>query len=204
MLPGRRRDDHIIDSAFHVHKLNVEAALTELKQNVSFPPFKAMFKTDQYHGTISRVLEKSLAVGKSPLFICIRSKEEAQSYEESTPGLWQRCESGLATWAREIALFICPLFLERGQRPGLPQSKACPGVHENKFYVKDRTLQLLGDRGLEITKYLLVLYSPFQPYPTHLDPDIYMNLALFWTAEEAKNRVLSYLMYIQRGLKSSS
>ena len=163
-----------------------------------------MFKTDQYHGTISTVLEQSLAVGKSPLFVCIRSKEEAQYYETSTPGLWQRCESGVATWAREIALFICPLFLERGHRTGNPQPMACPGVKENKFFVKDGMPKLFGDRGLEITKYLLVLYNPFNPYPTSPDPDIYMNLALFWTAEEAKQRLLSYLMYIQCGLKPSS
>ena len=182
----------------------MEAALAELKQSVSFPPFKAMFKTDQYHGTISRVLEKSLAVGQSPLFICIRSQEEAQNYEASTPGLWQRCESGVATWPREIALFICPLFLERGHRAGSPQPKACPGVKENKFYVKDGMPTLFGDRGLEITKYLLVLYSPFQTWPTSLDPDIYMNLALFWTAEEAQLRLLSYLMYVQCELKPFS
>ena len=46
-----------------------------------------MFKTDQYLGTISTVLDLSLGVGKLPLFICIRSKAEAQYYEASTPGL---------------------------------------------------------------------------------------------------------------------
>ena len=163
-----------------------------------------MFKTDQYLGTISTVLERSQVLGKSPLFVCIRSQEEAQSYETSTPGLWQRCESGLATWAREIALFICPLFLERGQRTGNPQPNACPGVRDNLFYVKDGMPQLFGDRALEITKYLLVLYNPFKPFSTSPDPDIYMNLALSWTAEEAEQRLLSYLMYVQCGLKPCS
>ena len=88
-----------------------------------------MFKTDQYVGTISTVLEMSLAVGKSPLFICIRTKQEAQHYEALAPGLWQQCGSGMvATLATETALFICPLFLEQGHRPGYPQAKACPGV----------------------------------------------------------------------------
>ena len=64
--------------------------------------------------------------------------------------------------------------------------------------------KLFGDWGLEITKYLIVLYSFFEAYPTSPDPDIYMNLAFGWNAEEAKQRLLSYLMYIQCGLKPSS
>lgn len=64
--------------------------------------------------------------------------------------------------------------------------------------------KLFGDRGLEITKYLVVLYSFFKPYPTSPDPNIYMNLALEWTAEEAIQRLLSYLMYIPCGSKLSS
>lgn len=133
MISGHPRDDHSIESALHFHKLSVGAALAELKQNVSFPPFKAMFNSDQYLGTISKVLDQSLGVGKAPLFVCIRSREEAQSYEARTPGLWQKCDSGIATWATEIALFICPLFLERGHRTGNPQPRACPGVVRINF-----------------------------------------------------------------------
>lgn len=103
-----------------------------------------------------------------------------------------------------MALFTCPLFLERGHRTGNPQPRACPGVAENKFYVKPGMPKLFGDRGLEITKYLVVLYSFFKPYPTSPDPNIYMNLALEWTAEEAIQRLLSYLMYIPCGSKLSS
>ena len=138
-----------------------------------------MFKTDQYVGTISTVLEMSLGVGKSPLFICIRTQQEAQHYEARTPGLWQQCGSGMvATWATEVALFICPLFLERGHRPGKSQPKACPGVEENKFHVQSDQPRLFGDRGSEITKYLIVLYNFFKAYPTSPDPNIYMNSAL--------------------------
>lgn len=97
VISGRPRDDLIIESALHFHKFSVGAALAGLNQNVSFPPFKAMFKSDQYLGTISTVLDQSLGVGKAPLFVCIRSREEAQSYEASTPGLWQKCDSGIAT-----------------------------------------------------------------------------------------------------------
>ena len=110
----------------------------------------------------------------------------------------------VATLATEMALFICPLFLERGHRPGYPQPKACPGVKDNKFYLEPSEPKLFGDRGLEITKYLVLLYNFFRPYPTSLDPNIYMNLALGWNATEAKQRFLSYLMYIQSGLKISS
>ena len=67
----------------------------------------------------------------------------------------------VATLATETALFICPLFLERGHLPGYPQPKACPGVKDNKCYLEPGEPKLFGDRGLEITKYLVLSVQLF-------------------------------------------
>ena len=203
-IPGLDRDSYIIDTAFRWHRANVREALGYLGQGVNFPPFKAIFKSPQYSATIFRVLDRGLGTSKAPLFICIRSEAEAQTYESRAPDLWQQCNSGRFTWPTETALYFCPGFLQRGQNPGGPQPRACPSVMANRFRTVQDMPILFANRGYEITKYLLLIHNNFDPYQSPNDPNVYMNLPLAWGAEEASRRVLSYLMYIQCGSETCS
>ena len=204
MIPGSDNDESIVDSALRWHTANVRVALAQFEQGMNLPTFKAIFKTGQYFGTISGVLYRSLrAIEKAP-FICIRSEAEALGWEleYQVPDLWQLCNIGRPTWPTQTALFLCPEFLRRGQAPGGPSFDACPGIAENKFYTVPNEPLLFADRGLEITRYTLIIQQFFDPYHTSDDPDVYMNLPLAWSAEEACQRMLSYLMYIQCGSKT--
>lgn len=201
-IPGSNKDHFIIDHALHWHRANVRVAQAHTFQGMDFPPFKAIFKSGQYSSTIRSMLDRSLGMPKKPVFICIRSEAEAQDYEAEAPSLWQECSTGRYTWATETALFICPGFLRRGQSPGGPQLKACPGVEANLFYTIPNKPTLFGNRGYEITDYLLILENNFAPYQVSGDPSVYMNLPLGWNAEEASQRVLSYLLFIQRESKT--
>ena len=177
-------------------------ALARTYESMAFPPFKAIFKIEQYSPTIRDILDKSLQMAKTPVFICIRSEAEAQDYEADAPSLWQECNSGKPTWGTDKALYLCPKFLQRGQNPGSPQPKACPGVADNRFHTIFNKPILFGDRGYELADYLLILENSFAPYQVSQDPNVYMNLPLGWNAEQASQRVLSYLMFIQRELKT--
>ena len=172
-------------------------------EGTAFPPFKAIFKTQQYAPTIRTILDKSLQMSKTPFFICIRSEAEAEDYEADAPSLWQECNSGRPTfWGTDEALFLCPKFLQRGQNPGSPLPKACPGIAENRFHTIFNKPILFGDRGYELADYLLIFENFFAPYQVSDDPNVYMNLPLEWNAEQASQRVLSYLMFIQRELET--
>ena len=201
-IPGSDKDHFIVSSALRYHRANVRIAHAHTYRAMASPPFKAIFKTEQYSATIRTILDKSLQMSKTPVFICIRSEAEAQDYEAEAPSLWQECKTGRSTWGTDTALFLCPGFLKRGQNPGNPQSKACPGVAANRFHTVPNKPILFGDRSYELTDYLLILENVFAPYEVSEDPNVYMNLPLAWNAEQASQRVLSYLMFIQRELKT--
>ena len=202
--PGSHIEYYVITKALHWHRANVRQALAQVERGVNFPTFRAIFKSNYYSARISGVLERTLEMPKPPVFICIRSEAEAQDYETRVPGLWQQCNSGRSTWGTEIALFLCPEFLRRGQTPGAPMSKACPTVMANEFRTVPMKPTLFGNRAYEITKYLLDLENTFDPYQASQDPNVYMNTPLGWNAEDASQRALSYVMYIQCGSKTCS
>ena len=201
-IPGSDKDRVIVNNALSFHRASVRVAQAQTYRGMDFPPFKAIFKSEQYSSTIRTILDRSLEMPNKPVFICIRSEAEAQDYEAEAPSLWQECNSGRRSWGTATALFLCPEFLKRGQNPGSPQFKACPGVAANRFHTFPNKPILFGDRSSELTDYLLVLENTFVPYAVSEDPNVYMNLPLGWNAEQASQRMLSYLMFIQRELKT--
>ena len=195
-------DYSIVINSLHFHKPNVLWALAGIEHGTDFPPFRAIFKTTQFSSTITTILHRSLEMRKTPVLICIRSEAEAQDYEAEAPNLWQECNSGKPTWGTDTALFLCPGFVKRGQNPGSRRPKACPGVAANSFHTIPNKPILFGDRGFELTKYIIGLENNFAPSQVSEDPNVYMNLPLGWTAEQASQSLLSYLMFIQRELNT--
>lgn len=197
--------DHAMVSqaiADHIWYANEALACSQWK-GTDFPPFKAIFKNEEFVEEIESLLWKIIQMGpvdggERPEFICIRTALEAERYEARLPGLWHKCNDDSFVQSAGTTLFICPGFLLPNGALA-PDHEACPDVEDNSFVARPSKRTLFNTNSTEITSYLLMLYGDFGILHLPSNYEEMLDAPLGWRAFVASRRFLSYDLYIECG-----
>ena len=190
----------------HIH--NSLLARDTAQSGITFPPFKALFKSNEHRQYITDIFSEMASLGPVPFkgrptFICIRSEEDALRYQSAVPDLWERCQQSSPLSYQPIdpiasyetnTLFLCrPFFILTDDTPD-PAPEQCPIVVENKF-TNAPMLAVFANRATYITTFAINAYSNLphtQRAPSYIE---LLNAALAWGINTAATQPWSYLLF---------
>lgn len=200
-LPG-------VEMAISDHIHNSLGAREMAESGITFPPFKALFKSDEYKQYIMDLFKEMASLGPilfkgRPKIICIRSEEDASLYQSVLPDLWELCTEGSPLYYEPIdpiasyetnALFLCrPFFVLPADTPGAAPGH-CPAVHDNKFTYKPMGT-VFANRATYITTFAINAYSHLPATQRARSYIGLLNAALAWRARTAVTQPWSYILF---------
>ena len=190
----------------HIH--NSFLAREMAQSGITFPPFKALFKSSEYKQYIMDLFGEMASLGPilfqgRPTFICIRSEEDALIYQSVVPDLWELCTQGSPLPYQPIdpiasykinALFLCrPFFVLSTDTPGAAPGQ-CPAVHDNVFTYKPMGT-LFANRATYITTFAINAYSHLPVTHRARSYIGLLNAALAWGVHTAAAQPWSYILF---------
>ena len=190
----------------HIH--NSLLARDSAQSGITFPPFKALFKSNEYKQYIMDLFGEMASLGPKwnkgrPTFICISSEEDASLFQSIVPNLWELCERGSPIFYQPIdpiasyetnTLFLCrPFFVLRADTPGAAPLQ-CPAVHDNKFTYRPMGT-VFANQATYITTFAINAYSRLPVAQSTRSYITLLNEALAWGVRTAATSPWSYILF---------
>lgn len=193
----------------HIHNSRLASEMAQ--SGIAFPPFYALYKSDEHKEDIVDLFSKMARLGsiESPLyrgrptFVCICSEADALPYWSTVPDLWDQCQEALPSppaIAPPVAhyetntLFICrPFFFLPNDVDGAAPEQ-CPSVHENQF-TDELVHAMFINRATYITAFAINAYSHLCNTGEVRSYINIFNFALRWGADFAVTQPWAYLVF---------
>ena len=190
----------------HIH--NCLLARDKAKSGVIFPPFNALFKSDEYKQHIADLFNEMASLGPilfkgRPTFICIRSEEDALLYQSAVPDLWEQCTQSSPLPYQPIGpiavyetntLFLCRPFFNLADDTTGPAPRQCADVRENMFTYEPMRA-VFANRATYITTFAINAYSNLPLTQRALSYIGLLNAALRWDINFAATEPWTYILF---------
>ena len=201
----------IVERAISNHVQNTLLAFEKARLGTAFPPFYALYKSEEHKGYIVALFDRMARLGpigfpwyrRRPTFVCIRSEDDALPYQSTIPTLWEQCIEDRPSPPQTIdpiasyetkTLFLCrPFFRLSDDRVG-PTPEQCPGVHENMF-TDEPVHAAFANRATYITTFAVNAYSDLPNAGRAMSYIELLNSALGWDANIAPLQSWTYLFF---------
>lgn len=207
----RGADLQMVERAISNHIHNSLLASERAQLGILFPPFYALFKSDENKEYIVELFDRMARLAPTgfpwhrgrPTFVCIRSEADASPYRSTVPNLWDQCTESspstpetihpIASYETNI-LFICRPFFRLPYDSDGPAPEQCPSVEGNKF-TDEPVHAVFANRATYITTFAVNAYSHLpnaRRVGSYID---LLNFALGWSANVALTQPWTYLLF---------
>lgn len=198
-----------VEQAISDHVHNSLLARARAQSGIAFPPFKALFKSDDYKQYIMDVFSEMASLGSTlprgrPTFICIHTEEDALEFQSIVPDLWERCIQTPPLRYQPIdpiafyetnTLFLCRPFFILADDPEGPAPQQCPSVQANVFTTDDPMRVKFANRATYITTFAINAYSQLPVTQSATSYIALLNAALGWGSHAAAGEPWSYILF---------
>ena len=198
-----------VEQAISDHVHNSLLAGARAQSGITFPFFKALFKSDDYKQDIMDVFSEMASLGsklpgRRATFICIHTEEDAFEFQSIVPDLWERCIQRSPLHYQPIepiafyetnTLFLCRPFFILADDPEGPAPQQCPSVQENEFTTDDPMRVKFANRATYITTFAINAYSQLRVTQSAISYIALLNAALGWGIHTAARQPWSYILF---------
>ena len=201
----------IVERAISNHIHNSLLAYEKAQLGTAFPPFYALYKSDEHKEYIVTLFDRMARLGPigfpwyrgRPTFVCIRTEDDASPYRSTIPTLWEQCMERTPSPPQTInpiasyetkTLFLCRPFLRLSDDKVGPAPEQCPGVHENMF-TDEPVHAAFANRATYITTFAVNAYSDLPNTRRFMSYIELLNSALGWSANLALTQPWTYLLF---------
>ena len=200
----------MVEQAISNHIHNTLLAYEKAQLGIAFPPFYALFKSEEHKEYIVELFDRIARLGSivfsgyrgRPTFVCIHSEADASRYRSTVPNLWEQCmdEYPSPEILHPIAshetntLFICQQFFLLPNDIDGPAPEQCPSVHDNKF-TDEPVHAVFANRATYISTFAINAYSDLHHTERLWSYIDLLNFALGWSAEDALTQPWPYLLF---------